>query len=317
MKRTSLTMLNAGIAFIMAFIISQFTSAIGVQITEIIFQAIGLTASKIEKFWETSGGYLLQSLYMNLAFVGIFIWYFKYMKKQDVLNKPNKSTLKYFAVCLVVGIISMFLLSGTLNYFNLILDKLKLSPANPNIPLNSTLDYILCLISLAVIPAVCEELLFRGVFINCLKHKGQIFAIVASSIMFSIFHFSLLQLIYPICFGLILGIIYLRTRNIIFPIIIHFINNALSLTIQYFSTNSSAFSHSEFMLGYTIITFALWLVAMFYMFKDFIKYRKESNQSDDTNIVDNQATNKINNLVFYGSIAIMLCLYTLIIIISI
>ena len=317
MKRTSLTMLNAGIAFIMAFIISQFTSAIGVQITEIIFQAIGLTASKIEKFWETSGGYLLQSLYMNLAFVGIFIWYFKYMKKQDVLNKPNKSTLKYFAVCLVVGIISMFLLSGTLNYFNLILDKLKLSPANPNIPLNSTLDYILCLISLAVIPAVCEELLFRGVFINCLKHKGQIFAIVASSIMFSIFHFSLLQLIYPICFGLILGIIYLRTRNIIFPIIIHFINNALSLTIQYFSTNSSAFSHSEFMLGYTIITFALWLVAMFYMFKDFIKYRKESNQSDDTNIVDNQANNKINNLVFYGSIAIMLCLYTLIIIISI
>ena len=321
MKRTHLTILNAGIAFIMAFILSQFTSIIGVSITEFIFSACGKTATQIETFWNTSVGYLLQALYMNLAFVGIFVWYYKSIGKQNIINKPDKSTYKYFSICLIIGIVSMFLLSGTLNYFNLILDKIGISVSNPDIPLNSIGDYLVCIISLAVIPAICEEILFRGVLINTLKHKGHIFAIVASAIMFAIFHFSPLQLIYPICFGLILGIIYLRTQNIIFPIIIHFINNALSLTIQYFSKSSGEFTHSTFMLIYSIVTLVLWIIIICWMFKDFNKYK--TSKLDNQNIVQTTETNnknlntqntsndKLSNWVFYGSIILMLCIYIL------
>lgn len=318
MKRKNLTILNAGIAFVMAFVLSQFTSIIGVSLTEFILEAFGKTSTQIEIFWKTSVGYLLQAIYMNIAFVGIFVWYYKSIGNQNLLKKPNKSTYKYFAICVGIGIVSMFLLSGTLNYFNSILNKIGISVDSPDIPLNTVGDYFICLISLALIPAICEELLFRGVIINTLKHKGHTFAIVASAIMFAMFHFSPLQLIYPICFGLIFGIVYLRTRNIVFPIIIHFINNALSLTIQYFNNSTGEFAHSFFMLGYSIITLALWIVIIFRMFKDFVKYKKDSTFSQSSIEIDeidqsttNIQNNKIDNLVFYGAITIMALIYIL------
>jgi len=317
MKRTNLTILNAGIAFIMAFILSQFTSAIGVSLTKSILQSCGKTSSQIDAFWNSASGYLLQVIYMNVAFVGLFVWYYKSIGKQNLLNKADKKTFKYFAICICIGIVSLFLLSGTLNYFNLILDKIGIKVDNPDIPLNSISDYLICLVSLAVIPAICEELLFRGVLINSLKHKGQIFAIALSSIMFSIFHFSPLQLIYPICFGLILGIIYLRTKNIVFPMIIHFINNALSLTIQYFSTSSSAFTHSMFMLGYSVITLFIWVLIICWMFKDFIKHLKSSSNDitfNNPNSSNTVADEKISNYVFYGALTLMLSIYVLLLI---
>ncbi|MBO5910403.1 MAG: CPBP family intramembrane metalloprotease, partial [Clostridia bacterium] len=141
-----------------------------------------------------------------------------------------------------------------------------------------------------------------------------------SSIMFSIFHFSPSQLIYPICFGLILSIVYLRTNNILFPMLLHFINNALSLSIQYFSNSTGAFSHSASTLIYAIITFVVWILIMIRLFNDFKS--KCLTQPTETNLKKNKPTHisneydknnndKLNNYVLYGSIIIMLCIYIL------
>jgi len=326
MKKTRLTILNAGIAFVMAFILSQFTLSIGVSITDAILSACGKTTSSIEIFWDSASGYLLKSIYLNLAFIGLFVWYFKAIGKQNLLQKPNKHTLKYVSICIVIGIATIFLLSGTLNYFELFLTKIGLGSSADAIELNSLGDYLISLVSLALIPAVCEELMFRGVLINSLKHKGHIFAIVFSSLMFAIFHFSPSQLIYPICFGLIFGIVFLRTNNIIFTILLHFINNALSLSIQYFSNSSGAFTHSMPILIYSIITLAVWIAIIVWMFKDFKAYNQaklgatnlvqsgaavngEIEFKNETN--DKPNNEKLDNRVFYGSITLMVLVYIL------
>ena len=330
MKKKNLTILNAGIAFIVSFILSQFTLAIGTSITKTIMSALGRTTAQIDAFFETSVGYLLQSIYLNIAFIGVFVWYFKSINKNDFIQKPNKPTLKYAIICMVFGFISFFLLSGVVNYFQWFVTKLGYNADSGIITINSGKDLFVYYISLAIIPAICEELLFRGVLINCLKHKGKIFAIVLSSIMFAIFHFSPVQLIYPICWGILLSVVYLRTKNILFPIIMHFINNAFSLSIQYFVTTSSSFTPSTFMMVYTIVTFAIWILAMAYLFKDFIRHNKTNAKpdlnNDNNNVITNEASNSnrasntsatqesntYNNLVFYGSIAIMLCIYILV-----
>ena len=181
-----------------------------------------------------------------------------------------------------------------------------------------------------------EELLFRGLITTALKEKGETFAIWTSSIMFAIFHFSPLQLIYPLCFGLILSIVYLRTKNIVLPILLHFINNALSISIQYFSNSSGGeFIHSTATLMYSIITLVIWIVIIRYMFKDFKQYKsnlkalqdnlKQNEFFENATIVDTSTNNtdqkpttsltlandSLNDKILYGSIILMGLIYIL------
>lgn len=327
MKNKNLTIFNAGLVFVLAFIIAQFTSIIGISVTEVIMGVVGKSADQITAFWDTAWGTLLQTIYMDIAFVVIFVWYYKHLNKQHLFQKPSNQTLKYVGISVVIGMATLFLLSGVLNYFQLFVDKLGFTSSVLPYNIKSTKNYIISLISLALIPAVCEEILFRGVIVNALKHKGYWFAIVLSSIMFSIFHFSPAQLIYPICFGLILAIVYLKTNNIVFPILLHFINNAFSLSIQYFSNSSAPFVHSTSALIYAIITLIIWIGIMCWMFKDFktsvVDKEKDNNQPtqpNEANTIQQDSNNnqpaqndrlKFDNLVFYGSIAIMLCIYCL------
>ena len=327
MKNKNLTIFNAGLVFVLAFIIAQFTSIIGISVTEVVMGMVGKSADQITAFWDTAWGTLLQTIYMDIAFVVIFVWYYKQLNKQHLFQKPSNQTLKYVGISVVIGMATLFLLSGVLNYFQLFVDKLGFTSSVLPYNIKSTKNYIISLISLALIPAVCEEILFRGVIVNALKHKGYWFAIVLSSIMFSIFHFSPAQLIYPICFGLILAIVYLKTNNIVFPILLHFINNAFSLSIQYFSNSSAPFVHSTSALMYAIITFIIWIGIMCWMFKDFKtsvvdkeKDNKQATQANEDNTIQQDSNNnqhaqndrsRFDNLVFYGSIVIMLCIYCL------
>ena len=307
MNKRNLSIFDAGVAFVMAFVISQFTSAIGISITKLILQSLEKTSGQITAFFNSAAGYLLQALFMNIGFVLVFVWYYKRIDRQNLFSKPDKPTLKYFGICVLIGLATLFLLSGTLNYFQLMLDKIGLTPSSLTYELNSPSNYIISLISLAVIPAICEELIFRGVILNSLRHKGHNFAIIFSSVIFAMFHFSPSQLIYPICFGLILAIVYLRTNNILFPMILHFINNALSLSIQYFSTSTGVFTHSMLQLISAITSLIVWIILMIWMFKNFKLHTGEQDKS--TEVSFSQSEHRLDKPVFWGSIAIMACVY--------
>ena len=285
-----------------------------------------MSATSISNFWDTSWGYLLQAIFMNVAFVITFVWYYTRRNKQPVLRKPNKSTLKYVGWCVLFGIATLFLLSGILNYFQLFLDKIGYKAPTVSFAIDTPTNYIVSLISMAIIPAVCEELIFRGVITTALKPKGQIFAVVLSSAMFAMFHFSPSQLIYPLCFGLILGIVYLRTNNILFPILLHFINNALSISIQYFSSSSGeAFTHSTSILLYSLFTLTAWICVMYYLFKDFKNHLAKQHNTDTANsnnqniepahsvqtTTETQENESANTKVLYGSLVLMAVVYVL------
>ncbi len=319
MKKRNLTIKDAGVAFVASFAISQLTSFIGLIIIQSVLLSFGISEARLDSFFNSALGYLVQAICMDIGFVLVFIWYYKRMHKSEVFNKPDKKSYKYLAICIAIGVASLFLLSGSLNYFQLLIDKLGFKSATLSYKLNSPGKYLISLISLAVIPAICEELIFRGVIVNGLKSKGTTFAIILSSIMFSMFHFSASQLIYPFCFGLILSIVYLRTQNIIFPIILHFTNNALSLSIQYFGNSSGVFTHSVSMLKYAIFTLAIWITLIVWLFKNFKQYQankaksNEYNQQHATESETSHAEQQHNQKVLFWCIAIMFCLYMLLI----
>jgi len=88
---------------------------------------------------------------------------------------------------------------------------------------------ILMVISVAVIPALVEELLFRGCILQALLPYGQGVAILTSSVLFGLMHQNPLQLLYTTVCGLVLGYAYVRTRSIWCSVLMHFVNNLFSV----------------------------------------------------------------------------------------
>lgn len=91
------------------------------------------------------------------------------------------------------------------------------------------------LVLVAILPAICEEFLHRGVLLQGIRSMGYKRAIVISGILFGLIHFSITQTIYATVIGILLGFVAIASKSIIPAIIIHFTNNFISLYLSYAS----------------------------------------------------------------------------------
>lgn len=97
------------------------------------------------------------------------------------------------------------------------------------------------LLLLAVLPAICEELAFRGfIFGGLLRSGGVLRAIIISALFFGFTHTLLQQSIAASMMGLVLGLIAWRTGGVLCTIIVHLINNTLSVSMAWCSANAVA-----------------------------------------------------------------------------
>ena len=93
------------------------------------------------------------------------------------------------------------------------------------------LDETMIILSLA--PAIYEEVIFRGLLIGLLKKKyeGALKIILISSVVFSAVHLTnligmniisvLLQVVYTLVIGMVLGTVYYRSGDLISVILVH------------------------------------------------------------------------------------------------
>ena len=84
--------------------------------------------------------------------------------------------------------------------------------------------WIIILVTVIVAPIV-EELMFRKLLIDRMSIYGDKLAIIVSAIAFGLFHGNFYQLFYATLIGFILGYIYTKTGNIIYPIAMHILFN--------------------------------------------------------------------------------------------
>jgi len=97
----------------------------------------------------------------------------------------------------------------------------------------ATLPWLSVLFLMAFIPAVCEELAFRGfIFGGLVRQGGRLRAVVVTALLFGISHGFLQQSIAASCMGVLLGWVALRTGSVLPCIALHFTNNALSVSMS-------------------------------------------------------------------------------------
>ena len=94
-------------------------------------------------------------------------------------------------------------------------------------------NLLLIFISIGLLGPIIEEVVFRGVLLERLffSKVGSIGAIGISSLTFAFFHFHYnpIQMFSLFAFGVFLGLVKLKTSNIIYPIAIHSLGNTIAL----------------------------------------------------------------------------------------
>ncbi|HLL23635.1 MAG TPA: CPBP family intramembrane glutamic endopeptidase, partial [Kofleriaceae bacterium] len=91
---------------------------------------------------------------------------------------------------------------------------------------------LVVLLAVAVAPALCEEVLFRGVLVRGLATRlPRIAAIVLGAAVFSLYHMRVVQLVPTFTLGLVLGYLALRARSALPGVLAHFSNNAIALLV--------------------------------------------------------------------------------------
>jgi len=96
----------------------------------------------------------------------------------------------------------------------------------------NNMQMIYLFVVFTLVGPVSEEIVFRVFIQNFLKkHTNTIFAIIVSSVLFAAFHQSILLMPYFFVIGVILAVLYAKTRSIIPSIVTHGIYNLIFLFI--------------------------------------------------------------------------------------
>ena len=103
------------------------------------------------------------------------------------------------------------------------------------ISMDSKIDLITNIGLIALVPAISEELFFRGMLQKELLkifRKSHV-AIVTAAVIFSAFHFQFEGFLPRLGLGLLLGYAYFYTKSFFVPFLMHFTNNAIMVVAVY------------------------------------------------------------------------------------
>ena len=86
---------------------------------------------------------------------------------------------------------------------------------------------------LALMPAILEEILYRGMLARALTRKSFVFAIFMGGFMFALMHGNPVQFVHQFFLGVVCCIVYFASGSIYASIIVHFINNTIAVVGSY------------------------------------------------------------------------------------
>jgi membrane protease YdiL (CAAX protease family) len=146
---------------------------------------------------------------------------------------------------------------------NALLYGVGLTPQVPEITLPSgTAARWVFLTTVTVIPALFEEFAFRGAIMQSLRRFGDAFALLVSSAVFSLCHINLIRMPNAFICGLIIGYFVLITGSIWIGVLMHFINNSVSMGILYITQNYGLEKNAALMIAIYVCFFVLGALAL-------------------------------------------------------
>lgn len=194
----------------------------------IIFLTIGFNIQERLSFWGTFiteiGIVLVPALLISSTGNVKEVLKIKKVPLKSLLLTIILVILIYPVILLLNGVF-LSLLSNFVEYKNFPMELML-----QNVPI---FNY---LIFMCLVPAICEEVFFRGTLTNAYNVYGEKFSIIVSALVFALFHFDIQNFIAPFLLGLLFASLIEVTGSILPAIVAHFVNNVIAvLTARYFN----------------------------------------------------------------------------------
>ncbi|MBQ4227903.1 MAG: CPBP family intramembrane metalloprotease [Clostridia bacterium] len=119
-------------------------------------------------------------------------------------------------------------------------------PPSPSVHAGSIAELIGLICVSAILPAVCEELLFRGMLLSAWEEKGSIRAMLIVTVWFTMMHGSIESIPAQFIGGLIMAFLVICTDSLFAGIVYHTVYNALVLIINNASNDTEAVTGSYY-----------------------------------------------------------------------
>ena len=178
-------------------------------------------------------GGLLVNQFLIIGVPLFMVWYTKKDFRPTFSLKAPKITSAIGAVLLEISLfLVVMLLSALLT---------KIFPQDVEV-VNQTFDVMLkgipfgvALLIIALLPAVCEEILFRGYLFSAAKNRWKpIPAMILVAVVFGVFHMSLSKFFTTGLLGFVFCYVVYKTGSLALSCLMHFINNAISVVVMYY-----------------------------------------------------------------------------------
>lgn len=166
---------------------------------------------------------LAPSFFLSILLMVGYLCKFGYISREKVTWSIVSPT--YLALTLVATLSGIWVLDTLMSYMHL-----------PDL-MKASFDILqsgwVGILAIAVVGPVLEELLFRGAVTKVLLQKySPTKAILFSALIFGIFHINPVQVVGASIIGLLLAWIYYKTASLIPCILIHILNNSLSVYLS-------------------------------------------------------------------------------------
>ena len=186
--------------------------------------------------------YAILLLFSQGSFLAVVLFYnkVKKIKTAQATALNNRINFLQIVLVLIVSVSSLFLFLPLVNMFDALIRLVGYSNSG-SLPfaINNWWSLIVGLLVLALLPAICEEMVFRGVLYNGFKNSlGTKKAIIFSALCFCIMHMSLQQTVYPLILGIVLALIVYYTGSVKASILAHFFNNAIVILSNFIASFS-------------------------------------------------------------------------------
>ena len=174
------------------------------------------------------GGVVIQQLIILLCPV-LYAWYMKAdAKKQFSIKKPKVSQVEggilfgiaAFLCAMIIGALLVPFFPESADGLTQLDDMLTSQPA------------VVLILVVALMPAIGEELLFRGFVMGTLKNKCTgVIAVLVTTLLFAAYHMSLIKMFTIGIIGFGLTYAAYKSGSIVTSMCMHFLNNLLSVLI--------------------------------------------------------------------------------------
>ncbi len=206
----------------------------------IVLSGLDLFSDKIFSKVGSSKYYLISLI--NIVIFLIPIIYIGVKSKSTTKNILKLKILKLkwipvtFFAALSVCLFSIFLNSIVIKALNLTSGNF---PSNPlsNINWDEPFSVLLAII---IVPAIMEELFFRGAFLSSFSENNKLAAMFCGAFCFAFLHSTPYNFFGPLLAGIAYGLLTIIFNSIYPAIFAHIVNNTVSCAIWYYSDKISA-----------------------------------------------------------------------------